>query len=152
MFIVVRGLVKSAKKSSEEIKDRQQAQSAALKKSQNYGNSPKTSAFAKKDYLYGSNGNHSAKPKAAKYSADDLFEGKSKSGVKNSAKSGTSIRDDRSNDWLAKQMREERQALYRMAYMFGFKPGTSTIKAAAENRDFHSKNCSSEGVDTAKGK
>ena len=147
MFIVVRGLIRSAKKSSEEIRDRQQAQSAALKKTQN-----RTSAFAKKDYLYGSNGNHSAKPKAAKYSADDLFEGKSKSGVKNSAKSGTSIRDDRSNDWLAKQMREERQALYRMAYMFGFKPGTSTIKAAAENRDFHSKNCSSEGVDTAKGK
>lgn len=147
MFIVVRGLIRSAKKSSEEIRDRQQAQSAALKKAQN-----RTSAFAKKDYLYGSNGNHSAKPKVAKYSADDLFEGKSKSGVKNSAKSGTSIRDDRNNDWLAKQMREERQALYRMGYMFGFKPGTSTIKAAAENRDFHSKNCSSEGVDTAKGK
>jgi len=83
---------------------------------------------------------------------DELYPIKMKDGVKREAKSGTTIRDDRRNDWLARQMREEKIALYKMSGMFGFKPGSSSINAASLNRDMHAHICDSEGVDTAQGR
>lgn len=82
----------------------------------------------------------------------EMYPAKMKDGVKRDAKGGTTIKDDRRNDWLARQMREEKIALYKMAGMFGFKPGTSSINAASLNRDMHARICDSEGVDTAQGK
>lgn len=82
----------------------------------------------------------------------DMYAEKSRGGVKYSAKGGTTIKDDRRNDWLAKQMREERQSLYKMASMFGIKSSAGTMSAATLNREYHSKVCDSDGIDTAQGK
>ena len=95
-----------------------------------------------------------AKPKsyAKEYSSEGIYEGKMKDGVKHSAKGGTTITDDRRNDWLAKQMREEKAALYRMGNMFGIKTGQGTINAATQNKNLHERSCQADGVDTASGR
>ncbi|MBQ7563166.1 MAG: hypothetical protein IJT16_04150 [Lachnospiraceae bacterium] len=64
--------------------------------------------------------------------------------------------DDRKNDWLARQLEEERRAAFKVSSMFGFKYNAGADHAAncdaKELRDEHSKNCEAEGVDTARGK
>ena len=64
--------------------------------------------------------------------------------------------DDRKNDWLARQLEEERRAAFRVSSMFGFKYNAGADHAAncdaRELRDEHSRNCEAEGVDTARGK
>ncbi|MBQ7565051.1 MAG: hypothetical protein IJT16_13820 [Lachnospiraceae bacterium] len=64
--------------------------------------------------------------------------------------------DDRKNDWLARQLEEERRAAYRVSAMFGFKYNAKADHAAncdaREIRQEHSKNCDAEGIDNARGK
>lgn len=141
IFLIIRRMKSLSQAESERINKRQNSQKAALNRSkpQQYGG-------------YKGTGAPSAKSSAKNYKMDTVYPEKMKDGVKTSAKGGTTISDDRRNDWLAKQMRDEKAALYRMGYMFGFKPGTSTISAAAENRSAHAHDCDSEGIDTAAGR
>ncbi|MCR5788527.1 MAG: hypothetical protein K6G83_01425 [Lachnospiraceae bacterium] len=64
--------------------------------------------------------------------------------------------DDRKNDWLAKQLEEEKRAQRRITAMFDLKYDAKQSHAqncdARAMRDFHAQNCDAEGIDTAKGK
>ena len=72
--------------------------------------------------------------------------------VKTSRISATTLKDDRNNDWLAKQMREERSALNAMSEMFGLKLSHMANCEARNIRKEHHDNCDADGVDVAKGR
>ena len=55
--------------------------------------------------------------------------------------------DDRSNDWLAKQLREERVSFYRMSAMFDLKTSHKNSCEAEMIRRFHEDNCDAGVVD-----
>ena len=64
--------------------------------------------------------------------------------------------DDRKNDWLARQLEEERRAAFRVSSMFGFKYNAGADHAAncdaREIREEHNRSCDAGGIDVAKGK
>ncbi|MBQ0027817.1 MAG: hypothetical protein KBS96_04365 [Lachnospiraceae bacterium] len=59
--------------------------------------------------------------------------------------------ENRGNDWLAKQLAEERIAKKRMSDMFNLKQQHEDNCDAARNRAMHYNNCDAGGVDIAKG-
>lgn len=67
-------------------------------------------------------------------------------------KVSSSLRDDRNNDWLANQMREERNALFRLREMFGFQMQGKNLSDAELLKEFHMQHCDAERVDRASGK
>jgi len=167
---MIRRSVLAARRQNEQIAERQRKQAEALRQSAATTQTVTRVPASSKPYVQGtamprSNAtipkdepsmplpSKSYVPRGPKNApSHDMYTSEMKKGSGGYIKGGTSIRDDRSNDWLAKQMKEERIALYRMGYMFGFKPGVSTISAAAANREFHEANCTSEGIDTAAGR
>lgn len=60
--------------------------------------------------------------------------------------------EDRDNDWLANQMREERAALYRLQDMFSFRMQGRNITDAELLKEFHVEHCDADRVDRAAGK
>lgn len=60
--------------------------------------------------------------------------------------------EDRNNDWLARELREEKRAQYRVSEMFQLKAEHKKDCQAEMIREFHKANCGSEGIDTAEGK
>ena len=64
--------------------------------------------------------------------------------------------DDRKNDWLARQLNEEKRAQLRIINMFGLQYNAKADHAAncdaRELKNAHEKNCDAEGVDRAAGK
>ena len=72
--------------------------------------------------------------------------------VKTSRISATTLKDDRNNDWLAKQMREERSALNAMSEMFGLKLSHMANCEARNIRKEHHDNCDAGSIDVAKGR
>lgn len=60
--------------------------------------------------------------------------------------------EDRNNDWLANQMREERAALYRLQDMFSFRMQGRNITDAELLKEFHVEHCDADRVDRAAGK
>ena len=67
-------------------------------------------------------------------------------------KNSSVLRDDRSNDWLAKQLREEHRAFKLTSEMFDLKIEHASHCDARLLEQFHKRNCSAEGVDLANGK
>lgn len=84
-----------------------------------------------------------------KLSTDIKREGPSSS-MKDVRYSSHLAMEDRSNDWLAKEMREERKALYRVSDMFQLKIEHSRQCEAELAREFHSVRCDADGIDTAR--
>jgi len=60
--------------------------------------------------------------------------------------------EDRQNDWLAKELREEKRAQARINEMFQLKATNKRDCQAEMIRDFHRANCDAEGIDTAAGR
>ena len=60
-----------------------------------------------------------------------------------------SVMEDRNHDWLAKQLAEERVALFKTSAMFDLKMSHAAKCDAKELRDSHAKNCDAGGVDNA---
>lgn len=61
---------------------------------------------------------------------------------------GTILKDDRNNDWLAMQLREEAKARVRMSDMFQMKIQHSNKCDAEFIKRFHESNCDANGIDT----
>lgn len=60
--------------------------------------------------------------------------------------------EDRNNDWLANQMREERAALYMLQDMFSFRMQGRNITDAELLKEFHAEHCDADRIDRAAGK
>ena len=56
--------------------------------------------------------------------------------------------EDRSNDWLAKELREEKRALSRLSEMFEQQMEHKTHCDARILKEYHLNNCDAGGVDT----
>lgn len=104
-----------------------------------------------------SSGNTATKDKL--YASTDQLYGSRKSfagrGQKSSVNTGGKntgdgmiLRDDRNNDWLACQLREEAKARVRMSDMFQMKIEHMNKCDAEFIRRFHESNCDAEGIDT----
>jgi len=82
--------------------------------------------------------------------ADNLRGGtKGSVGTKKSQMTAQMTMEDRSHDWLARQLNEEQLAKRRMSEMFGFKDLHSSNCDARKIRDEHTANCDAHGIDTA---
>ena len=68
------------------------------------------------------------------------------------AKGSSTLRDDRNNDWLARQLREEHRAFKMTSEMFDLKIEHASHCDARLLEQFHRRNCTVEGVDLANGK
>lgn len=62
------------------------------------------------------------------------------------------LRDDRTNDWLARQLRDEHTAFKKVSDMFGLKIEHSSHCDAQLLKNYHHLNCDAKGIDMAKGK
>ena len=68
------------------------------------------------------------------------------------SKGSSTLRDDRNNDWLARQLRDEHKAFKATSEMFDLKIEHASHCDAKLLEQFHKRNCSAEGVDLANGK
>ena len=66
-------------------------------------------------------------------------------------KKGSVLRDDKNNDWLARQLEEEHRAFKATSEMFDLKIEHASHCDARLLEQFHKKNCSASGVDLANG-
>lgn len=64
---------------------------------------------------------------------------------------GSSLRDDRDNDWLAGQLRDEHRAFKVASDMFGLKIEHAAHCDAKLLKNYHHLKCDASGVDTAQG-
>ncbi len=60
------------------------------------------------------------------------------------------LMDDREHDWLARQLRDERVAKYKMSEMFELKREHAANCDAEMLKRFHAENCDADGIDTAR--
>jgi len=67
-------------------------------------------------------------------------------------KRGSTLRDDRANDWLARQLEEEHRAFKATSEMFDLKIEHASHCDARLLAQFHNKHCDAGGVDLANGK
>ena len=68
------------------------------------------------------------------------------------ARNSSVLRDDRTNDWLAKQLREEHRAFKATSEMFDLKIEHASHCDARILEQFHKKHCDASGIDLANGK
>ncbi len=68
------------------------------------------------------------------------------------SKGSSTLRDDRNNDWLARQLREEHKAFKETSEMFDLKIEHASHCDAKYIEQFHRRNCDAGGVDLANGK
>ncbi|MBO4904937.1 MAG: hypothetical protein J5367_06910 [Lachnospiraceae bacterium] len=61
------------------------------------------------------------------------------------------LRDDKENDWLARQLRDEHRAFKATSEMFDLKIEHASHCDARLLEQFHRRSCSSDGVDLANG-
>ena len=68
-----------------------------------------------------------------------------------SDKRGATLRDDRENDWLAQQLREEHKAFKATSEMFDLKIEHASHCDSRLLEQYHRRNCTATGVDLANG-
>ena len=68
-----------------------------------------------------------------------------------SDKNSSVLRDDKNNDWLARQLREEHRAFKMTSEMFDLKIEHASHCDARILEQFHRRNCDASGVDLANG-
>ncbi len=89
------------------------------------------------------------------YSSDRKTVSKTGSSMRATVKNkdeGIILKDDRNNDWLAMQLREEAKARVRVSDMFQMKIEHSNKCDAEFIRRFHESNCDANGIDTGASK
>ena len=62
------------------------------------------------------------------------------------------LRDDKDNDWLARQLREEHRAFRMTSEMFDLKIEHASHCDARLLEQFHRRNCTADGIDLANGR
>lgn len=62
------------------------------------------------------------------------------------------LRDDKNNDWLARQLREEHKAFKATSEMFDLKIEHASHCDARLLEQYHKRNCTASGIDLANGK
>ena len=67
------------------------------------------------------------------------------------SKNSSVLRDDRANDWLAKQLREDHRAFKATSEMFDLKIEHASHCDARFIEQFHRRNCDARGIDLANG-
>lgn len=67
-------------------------------------------------------------------------------------KKNSVLRDDKENDWLARQLREEHKAFKATSEMFDLKIEHASHCDARLLEQFHKRNCDAEGIDLANGR
>ena len=67
------------------------------------------------------------------------------------SKRSSTLRDDRANDWLAKQLREEHRAFKATSEMFDLKIEHASHCDAKILEQFHKRNCQATGIDLGTG-
>ena len=67
-------------------------------------------------------------------------------------KKNSVLRDDKENDWLARQLREEHRAFKVTSEMFDLKIEHASHCDARLLEQFHKRNCDAEGIDLANGR
>ncbi len=82
--------------------------------------------------------------------------GKRRTALRYNAEEGNAFVDDKNNDWLAKQLEEEKKIQGRLSEMFGLRYNAKKDHEAncdaARIKKEHEKNCNADGIDTAKGR
>ena len=68
------------------------------------------------------------------------------------SKNSSVLRDDRANDWLARQLREEHRAFKATSEMFDLKIEHASHCDARLMEQFHRRYCDASGIDLANGK
>ena len=63
---------------------------------------------------------------------------------------GSLLKDDRANDWMARELKEEKAAAAKVRIMFDLKEEHHSSCEAEMIRRFHEDNCDADKVDTAK--
>ncbi|MCR5686587.1 MAG: hypothetical protein K6G58_00950 [Lachnospiraceae bacterium] len=66
-------------------------------------------------------------------------------------KKGTVLRDDKANDWLARQLQDEHKAFKATSEMFDLKIEHASHCDARLLEQFHRRNCTASGIDLANG-
>lgn len=67
-------------------------------------------------------------------------------------KKNSVLRDDKENDWLARQLREEHKAFKATSEMFDLKIEHASHCDARLLEQFHKRHCDAEGIDLANGR
>ncbi|MCR5673844.1 MAG: hypothetical protein K6F87_09055 [Lachnospiraceae bacterium] len=67
------------------------------------------------------------------------------------SKGNSTLRDDRANDWLARQLREEHKAFKATSEMFDLKIEHASHCDARLLEQFHKNNCTANGIDLGNG-
>lgn len=70
-----------------------------------------------------------------------------KPGVNLKSQESMTLKDDRSNDWMAKQLRDEALAMARVSDMFKLKQSHMSNCDADFIKRFHESNCDANGID-----
>lgn len=100
------------------------------------GNTARNSSFVSADRLY-----------AAKKPSTRNIKSPIRSNSRNVG-DGMILKDDKNNDWLALQLREEAKAKVRMSDMFQLKADHLNKCDAEFIKRFHESNCDADGIDT----
>ncbi len=78
-----------------------------------------------------------------------VYQGGASRSTMRAEKATHTLMENRSSDWLATELREERQALYRVNSMFGQQMEHRQICDARMLKEYHLEHCGAEGIDMA---
>ena len=87
--------------------------------------------------------------KAPSGGAGSVYSGGATPKTYKSERATHTMMEDRSNDWLANQLSEERKALYRTNSMFGQQMEHRQVCDAKMLKEYHLANCNADGIDLA---
>lgn len=90
-----------------------------------------------------------APPKAPSGGAGSVYAGGASPKTYRAERATHTMMEDRSNDWLAHQLTDERRALYKANSMFGQQMEHRQICDAQMLKDYHLANCNADGIDMA---
>ena len=112
----------------------------------------KMNASSEQKSQFAPSGRANAKPSAPKYTNykphGDIVSVSRDMGDK---KNSSVLRDDKANDWLAQQLRDEHKAFKTTSEMFDLKIEHASHCDARLLEQFHRRNCQADGVDLANG-
>ncbi len=87
--------------------------------------------------------------KAPMGGTSSVYQGGASRSTLRAEKATHTLMENRSSDWLATELREERQALYRTNAMFGQQMEHKQICDARMLKEYHLEHCSADGIDMA---
>lgn len=89
------------------------------------------------------------KPQKAPMGGSGVYQGGVSRSTMKAERATHTLMENRSNDWLATELREERAALYRANAMFGQQMEHKQVCDARMLKEYHLEHCGAEGIDMA---